>query len=209
MGYQTESVWTYVSDAASGKPTPGGGSVSALAGALAASMGEMAANFTSGKEGYEDVQEEISRALSELKRDRQKMLALMEADIQAYTEVDEALNLPRSTEKEKEEREIRLQEALVEAAKVPMNVMRQCSRTAGLVERLSRMANPNLITDVAVAAELCRAACRAARWNVEVNLKYMNEGEVRDRLRSEMNEVEQKTDETCQKALEQVRERFE
>ena len=209
MGYQTESVWKYVSDAASGNPTPGGGSVSALAGALAASMSEMAANFTAGKEEYDDVEEEISRALSELKRARQKLLALMEADIEAYQDVDDAMKMPKDTEEQKQERSEKLEEALQEAAKVPLNIMRQCRKAAALTEQLSRIANPNLITDVGVAAELCGAACRAARLNVEINLKYMNDDEVRDELQSEMELLSEETTESCEAATTEVKERFE
>ena len=209
MGYQTESVWKYVSDAASDSPTPGGGSVSALAGALAAAMSEMAANFTTGKEKYADVEEEVSRALSELKRARQKLLALMEADIEAYRDVDEAMKMPQETEEQEQERSETLEEALQEAAKVPLNIMRQCRKSAALTEQLSRIANPNLITDVGVAAELCGAACRAARLNVEVNLKYMKEEEVREELRSEMELLSEETEESCSAATREVRERFE
>lgn len=209
MGYQNESVWTYVSDAASGEPTPGGGSVSALAGALAASMAEMAANFTSGKDKYADVEEEVSRALSELKRSRQKLLALMEADIEAYGDVDEAMGMPTSTEEEKQERREKLEEVLQEAARVPLNIMRQCRRAAALTEQLSRIANPNLITDVGVAAELCEAACSAARLNVEVNLKYMKDDEVRDDLQSDMELLQEETSESCRSAAQEVRERFD
>ena len=209
MGYQTESVWKYVSDAASDSPTPGGGSVSALAGALAAAMSEMAANFTTGKEKYADVEEEVSRALSELKRARQKLLALMEADIEAYRDVDEAMKMPQETEEQEQERSETLEEALQEAAKVPLNIMRQCRKSAALTEQLSRIANPNLITDVGVAAELCGAACRAARLNVEVNLKYMKDEDVRGELRSEMELLSEETEESCSAATTEVRERFE
>ncbi len=209
MGYQSESVWKYVSDAASGNPTPGGGSVSALAGALAASMSEMAANFTAGKDEYKDVEEEVSRTLSELKRIRQKLLALMEADIEAYRDVDEAMKMPRDTEEQERERSRKLEEALQEAAKVPLNIMRQCRKAAALSEQLSRIANPNLITDVGVAVEVCGAASRAAKLNVEVNLKYMDDEEVRERLESEMNLLAEETEESCRHAAEEVRERFE
>ncbi|MEF8787558.1 MAG: cyclodeaminase/cyclohydrolase family protein [Planctomycetota bacterium] len=209
MGYQTESVWKYVSDAASDNPTPGGGSVSALAGSLAAAMSEMAANFTAGKDKYADVEEEISRALSELKRARQKLLALMEADIEAYRGVDEAMKMPRETEEQAQERSEKLEEALQEAARVPLNIMRQCRKAAALTEQLSRIANPNLITDVGVAAELCGAASRAARLNVEVNLKYMDDVEVREELQSEMELLDEETEESCRNATEEVRERFE
>jgi len=209
MGYQSESVWKYVSDAASDNPTPGGGSVSALAGALAASMSEMAANFTVGKDKYKDVEEEVSRALSELKRIRQKLLALMEADIEAYSDVDEAMKMPRETEEQEQERGEKLEEALQQAAKVPLNIMRQCRKAAALTEQLSRIANPNLVTDVGVAAEVCGAASKAAKLNVEVNLKYMDDDEVRERLESEMNLLDEETEESCRHAAEEVRERFE
>lgn len=119
------------------------------------------------------------------------------------------MSMPKSTEEEKQERSEKLEEALQEAARVPLNIMRQCRRAAALTEQLSRIANPNLITDVGVAAELCQAASNAAQLNVEVNLKYMNDDEVRDELQSEMELLEEETAQSCENAAREVRERFE
>lgn len=189
MSYKSSNISEYLSDAAAGQPTPGGGSVSALVGALAASMSEMAGNFTVGKEKYADVEAEVNRLLSDLKRRRQKLLTLVDADVEAYGEVDKAYGMPKETEEQKADRATALQVALGEAMKVPLNVMRQCTEVGKISVRLAEIANPNLITDVGVSAILAEAACAAARLNVEVNLKYLKASQLIEETREEIEEL--------------------
>lgn len=195
MNYIASQVQEYLSHASAGRPTPGGGSVSALVGALASSMSEMAGNFTVGKKKFADVESEVSRLLSDLKRRRQKLLALMDADVEAYGEVDKAFSMPRETEEQKADRATALQMAMTEAMKVPLNVMRQCAEVADASVRLSEIANPNLITDVGVSAILAEAACAAARLNVEINLKYLKADELVEQTREEIDELTGRTSE--------------
>lgn len=193
MNYLNTEIRNYLADAAAGEPTPGGGSVSALVGALAASMSEMAANFTVGKDKFAEVESEVNRMLSDLKRRRQKLLALVDADVEAYGEVDKAYGMPKDTEGQKADRATALQMALGEAMKVPLNVMRQCSEVSETSVRLAEIANPNLITDVGVSAILAEAACAAARLNVEINLKYLKTSETTQQTREEIEELTEAT----------------
>ena len=193
MSYISSDVREYLSDAASGQSTPGGGSVSALVGALAASMSEMAGNFTTGKEKYANVESEVNRLLSDLKRRRQKLLTLVDADVEAYGEVDKAYAMPKETEEEKADRTTALQVALGEAMKVPLNVMRQCAEISKTSVRLAEIGNPNLITDVGVSAILADAACAAARLNVEINLKYIKSPETVGKTREEVDKLAEET----------------
>ena len=94
MPYANATLADYLSDAASDKPAPGGGSVSALAGALAASMGEMASNFTVGKRKFQDVEEEVTQCREQLEIARRKLLALVDADVEAYGALSQAYGLP-------------------------------------------------------------------------------------------------------------------
>ena len=93
--YREGKLLTYLEDAASKKPAPGGGSVSALAGALAAAMGEMVANFTAGRKKYADVEGEVRAILAGLTECRADLLELMDADVTAYGAVNAAYSMPR------------------------------------------------------------------------------------------------------------------
>ncbi len=187
--YRESSIEGYLRDAASNKPAPGGGSVSALAGALACAMGEMAANFTVGKKKFAEVEGDVRASLERLERARERLTALVDEDAQAYGEVTRAQALPKNTEEEKESRKDSLRTALKEAMLVPLNVMRQCVLVCEESESLASRANPYLITDVGVCAIMAEAACRAARLNVEINLLYMKEPELESDVRKEVGEL--------------------
>lgn len=190
MNYLERPLRTYLEDAASGRPTPGGGSVSALAGALGVTMAEMAANFTLGREQFRDVAPEVMELASVLTGARSKLLDLMEKDIAAYGQVASAYGRPRATEEEKAARARAVQEALVVALEAPLAAMRVVAGALAATRRLVEAANPNLLSDVGVAAELLWGALRGARLNVDVNLAHLrDEGLVR-RFRTEADALE-------------------
>jgi len=171
--YREGTLRTYLDDAASKKPAPGGGSVSALAAALAASMGEMVANFTAGRKKYAAVEERVRAALSELTECRAGLLDLMDADVEAYGAVSAAYSMPAETDEQKAARKAATDAALRGAMQVPLRIMRRCAQVAAAARTLAGVGNPNLITDAGVSAILAEAACAAARLNVEVNLKFL------------------------------------
>ncbi|MHC4479911.1 MAG: cyclodeaminase/cyclohydrolase family protein [Planctomycetota bacterium] len=187
--YRQGRLSTYVGDAAAKKPAPGGGSVSALAGALAAAMSEMSANFTVGNEKFADVEDQVRDMLGELSECRETLLGLVDADVEAYGAVDRAYSLPRGTDAEKSERRRAIGEALRGAMAAPLEVMRQSARVALLADELADVGNPNLITDVGVSAILAEAASAAARLNVEVNLKFLKAPRLAEQATGEMDEL--------------------
>ena len=192
MRYADRDIGEYLADAASDKPAPGGGSVSALGGALASSMSEMAANFTTGKERFADVEDQIRNCLKQLELCRSKLLTLMDSDVAAYTAVNEAYGMPKDTEEQKESRKAAIQNALKEALMVPLNIMRQCATVAETAARLVEIANPNLLTDVGVSGILAEAACSAARLNVDINVKYLKDQAFIDEVLPEAEDLVQR-----------------
>ncbi|MHC4591658.1 MAG: cyclodeaminase/cyclohydrolase family protein [Planctomycetota bacterium] len=187
--YREGELARYVEDAAAKKPAPGGGSVSAVAGALAAAMSEMAANFTAGKKKFAGVEEEIQAMLGGLAACRDALLELMDRDVEAYGAVDQAYSMPRGADDDKSARRQAVDAALRGAMQAPLDVMRQCAQVGAIADRLADIGNPNLITDVGVSAILAEAACAAARLNVEVNLKFLRDAELLDRTGAEMDEL--------------------
>ena len=180
MSYLEKPLRYYLEDAASGEPTPGGGSVSALAAALGVTMGEMAANFTLGREKFREVEPEVKELLATLTEARGSLLQLMEEDIASYGQVSAAYSLLRATAEEKSARTQAIQQALARALAVPLEAMRVVAAALAAVRQLANIANPNLISDVGVSAELLLGALRGARLNVDVNLTYLkDEGLIR------------------------------
>lgn len=190
MSYLEEPLKKYLDDAASGEPTPGGGSVSALAGACGVTMAEMAANFTLGREKFKDVEAEVMELLLALRDARVKLLELMEEDMQAYGRVSAGYGMPRGTEEEKAARGQAIQEALSLALAVPLKAMRVVSSALEANRRLVDIANPNLISDVGVSAELLLGAMRGARLNVDVNLAYLKNETLISQSRQEADVLE-------------------
>jgi len=169
------TVRQYTEKLASGDPTPGGGSGAALVGALGAALGEMVANFTVGKDKYADVEEDVQGILGRLAAQRDGLLDLTDADADAYAKVGAAYGMPKATEDEKAARQAAIEDALKAAAEVPFAVTEACLLIVDELDELRQKGNSNLLSDVAVSAELALAALRCAWLNVEVNLAYIKD----------------------------------
>ncbi len=174
----------YVDDAASGTPTPGGGSVGALAAALGTAMASMAANFTVGKKKYRDVEPEVKELLSGLEATRARLLEVTQRDTEAYASVGAAYSLAKSTDDEKTARKAAIQSALRTAMEPPHEALRAAVEALGATRRLLDIANRNLITDVGVAALLLEAGARSAWLNVAVNLNGIDDAALVENTRA-------------------------
>jgi formiminotetrahydrofolate cyclodeaminase len=188
------SIREYVSRASAGVPTPGGGSIAALAGALGAAMSCMAANFTVGRKKFKEVESLVREQLEECLRARDALLRLVEEDAEAYAFVSAACGMPKATPEEKAAREEAIQQALLKAMTPPLETVRTCRRAMHAVAALVDTANPNLISDVGVSAVLLDAALRAAKMNVEINLNGLKDAEL---VRARRDEIETAAAETA------------
>jgi formiminotetrahydrofolate cyclodeaminase len=185
--YVNGTIKQYVDDAASSKPAPGGGSVSALAGALGASMGSMVCNFTVGKEKFKDVEGRAKEILEVCEKSRLALLSLVDRDVQEYTKVTAAYSMLKETEEQKAARKEAIQKALKSALQVPLESFRECLNVLEQLKDLAHIGNPNLISDVGVSAILCAAGLAGARLNVDINLSSIKDEEL---VRTVRNEVE-------------------
>ncbi len=165
-----KTVEEFLSELASKAPVPGGGSVSALSGALAAGLVTMVCDLTIGKKPYAGVEEEIRRYREEAERLRLRLQGLLQADVEAYGRLSAAYKLPRETEEEQADRYAAIQEATMEATRVPLEIAeaaRQVVELSGPVaEKGSRLA----VSDAGIAALLGEAAVQSALLNVKINL---------------------------------------
>lgn len=164
----------YVDRLAGDAPAPGGGSAAALAGALAAASARMVGSFTVGKKKYADVEDEIRAHLDAIDEACADMLALAHEDTVAFGAVGEAYAMPRKTDEEKQARSAAIQEALKQAAQVPLDLVAACARLSEHLTPLAEKGNQNLVSDVGVAAKLCQAAAECGWLNVEVNLGFID-----------------------------------
>ncbi|HOI54700.1 MAG TPA: cyclodeaminase/cyclohydrolase family protein [Phycisphaerae bacterium] len=197
----------YLDDAAADKPTPGGGSVAALVGALATTMASMAGNFTAGREKYQDVEPRVRADLAVLAEARTAFVDLMHKDMAAYGAVMEAYRQPKGTDAEKAARAAAIQKALAESMQVPLAATRLAERTLEAAVELANIANANLLSDVAVAAVLAEAAFAASRVNVEVNLAGIKDQRLAAETARELDERQDTVAGLRQECLEAIRAR--
>lgn len=207
--FADKTIREFLDEAASSAPTPGGGSVAALTGALGAALLSMVCNLTVGKEKYRDVEPDILRLLSETETLRKELLELLEADVQAYGKLSAAMKMPRATDDEKKARTAALQEALVTATNVPLDIARRCSRVVELAMPVAEKGNVNAVSDAGVGVLLGEAALHAALLNVKINLGLIKDHEFVDKAKRAMAECTEGKPELKDKVMALVNQKLE
>jgi formiminotetrahydrofolate cyclodeaminase len=175
----------FLDAAAARQPTPGGGSITSLVGALAASMGEMTLNYSVGRKGLEAYQAELKPALAELTRARRMLLELMIEDQAAFRAVSDARKLPETDP----QRAPRFDAALLACIRIPQAMAATGVAMIELVDRITNFVNPYLLSDLAVCAELAMATVRCALYNVRVNLTDVKDPTDRTNLEKTSHEI--------------------
>ena len=194
----------YLAKAAAGTAVPGGGSVAALNGALAAGLTEMVANLTVGKKGYEAVEEEMKALADKASQLRNKLTAAIDQDADAYTEVMAAYKLPKTTDEETSLRKQKIQDAIKHAALVPLEVARDALAVIDLAGSAIRKGNKNAASDGAVAAMNARTAALAAIYNVKINLSSIQDNSFVEKLAQEVEGLQNQAAEKENEALSYV-----
>jgi glutamate formiminotransferase/formiminotetrahydrofolate cyclodeaminase len=182
----------FLASIASTDPVPGGGSVAALAGALAAALGEMVAGLTEGRKKFEAVESEVKESHSSLSRARSALFDLVSEDAAAYKAVLEALRLPKETAEQKEFRERALEQATRRATESPLRTARAAAEVLALLEKMAVLGNPNARSDAAAGAQLAFAALKAAQYNVLINVPGLKDRAFAESCRSEADALVQK-----------------
>jgi methenyltetrahydrofolate cyclohydrolase len=174
----TESSMLQCSDAvAAPNATPAGGSVAALASALAASLVAMVAGLTTRREKYAAVHAYAEEVLARAEALRLDLLELARHDAIVVAEFMDALSLPQSTEFERTAREAARRAALLEAARVQLELLDQAAEIASLAEAMVGSGVATAIGDAATASFLAAAASRSAYWSIRSNLRSINDPE--------------------------------
>jgi glutamate formiminotransferase/formiminotetrahydrofolate cyclodeaminase len=158
-------------DLSADTPVPGGGSAAAYAGAMGAALAAMVARISAKKNGSED----LGPFAEEMDALRQDFLRLVDEDSAAYARVAEAMKLPRKTDEQKRERQERMQTALLDASRVPLEVARRGRRLLDACQRGVESASPMTASDIGVGALMAEAALRGAALNVMINLASLKD----------------------------------
>jgi formiminotetrahydrofolate cyclodeaminase len=187
---QNLTVKEYLARTASGDPVPGGGSAAALNAALAAALTEMVARLTIGRKNFEKVDAPLGEAAEQAALLRQKMVAMIDGDSDAYARVLAAYQLPKGTAEEKGSRARAIEEALKGAALVPLEVARAAAQIMDIARVVIGDGNPNALSDGAAGLLAARMAARAALCNVRINLAAIKDRAFTDELRQEAGRLE-------------------
>lgn len=168
-----KTVSAFLDELASSSPTPGGGSVAALSGALGAALSTMVCNLTIGKKKYADVEADLKKVRTQAEKLRAKFTQLIDDDTQAFNKVMEAFALPKDSEAQKTLRSAAIAAATKEATLVPVEVMKHCIDAMALAQQVASSGNANSVSDAGVSALMLHAACEGAALNVKINLNSL------------------------------------
>lgn len=171
------SVRDLVERLATNDPIPGGGSASALAGAMGAALVQMVVALTAGRPAAAEHEAALAEIAGTAVAAQSNLLRLAELDAAAYDAVVTARRLPRDTERERQAREVQVAAATREATMAPLETARAAAEVLGLAERLAPIGNRHAISDVGVGALLAATAMRGAVLNVRINLPHLTTDE--------------------------------
>ncbi len=159
----------FADETASESPAPGGGSISAYAGVLGASLATMVANLSSHKKGWDNRWEEFSDWAEKGQYYKNELLKLVDLDTVAFNKIMEGFSLPKSTDEEKAARDKAIQDATKYAIEIPFKVMQMAHGSLEVIKTMVEIGNPNSVTDAGVAALCARTAVLGAFMNVKIN----------------------------------------
>ena len=193
----------FLAETAGSAPVPGGGSISALNGAIAAALTEMVAHLTVGKKKYAEVEGQMIAIEAALIRER--LTEYIDKDSEAYDRVFSAFKLPKETPDEQVIRTNAIQSATKEAAIVPMRVAEEIGSVMETIIYVAHKGNQNAVTDACVAMMAARTCVLGALLNVRINLTSIQDEVFVGKMRKKADELEANAIRVEQKLLDWVK----
>jgi glutamate formiminotransferase/formiminotetrahydrofolate cyclodeaminase len=167
----------FADETASESPAPGGGSISAYAGALGAALAAMVANLSSHKAGWDERWKEFSDWAVNGQKIKEELLLLVDEDTNAFNRIMDAFGLPKGTDEEKAARKQAIQEATRYATETPFRTMQKAFESLEVIKAMAETGNPNSVTDAGVGALCARTAVLGAFLNVKINATGLDDKE--------------------------------
>lgn len=183
------SVEEFAACTAGSAPVPGGGSVAALAGALAAALSEMVANLTIGREKYAKLEQEMRQLSESGAQIRKELIEGIRKDSTSFCSYMEALKLPRETEEEKKIRKEAMQQGLKEASEAPLAIAETAARIFPIAEAVVLRGNAVAVSDGLISAMLARTALLSALLNVRMNLSSIQDEDYTGKMELRVSEL--------------------
>ena len=179
----------FADETASESPAPGGGSISAYMGALAAALGTMVANLSAHKAGWDDRWEEFSDVAEKGRDIQDRLIRLVDEDTEAFNMIMDVFAMPKNTPEEKNARAEALEKATLQATQVPLSTMKAASEAFDILQQMAEKGNPASVSDAGVGALAARAAVLGAELNVKINAAGLKDREAADRILREAEEI--------------------
>ena len=177
----------FVDEVSRDTPAPGGGSVSALAGALGAALGAMVANLSIGKGEYDDRYQELCDLADQAQELKDALVRGVDEDTEAFDAVIAGMRMPKDTPKEQVVRDEAIQEGYKAATLVPLSTVEHCRDALSLCLQMVRMAPEEMMSDVGTGALMARAGLIGAAYNVRINLKSIKDQAFRQKTRNKLS----------------------
>lgn len=179
----------FADETASESPAPGGGSISAYMGALAAALGTMVANLSAHKAGWDDRWEEFSDYAVKGREILDRLIHLVDEDTEAFNRIMGVFAMPKATPEEKKARAEALEAATLYATEVPLRTMKAAYAAFDLLQAMATKGNPASVSDAGVGALAARSAVLGAFLNVRINAAGLKDRELADKLVGEAAEI--------------------
>ncbi len=179
----------FARETASESAAPGGGSVSAYMGALAAALGAMVANLSAHKRGWDDRWKEFSDQAVKGQDIMERLLKLVDEDTAAFAKIMNVFSMPKGTEEEKAARAEAMEKATLYATQVPLRTMQTALEAMPLALEMARKGNPASASDAGVGAIAALAAVKGAQLNVRINAAGMKDRAMADSLTAEAEKI--------------------
>ncbi len=189
---------------ASDSPAPGGGSAAAYVGALGASLGAMVGNLSANKRGWEDQQAFFSDWAVKGQAGRQKLLALVDEDTNAFNSLMIAFRMPKETDEDKKARSSAIEQATLRAIESPLNTVRIANAQFPMLYEMADKGNPNSVSDAGVGAVCAMAAVEGGWMNVMINLSGLKDKLMVEKIKVEANRLLEEAKEWKEKIIKMV-----
>lgn len=184
------SVKDFATELSAKKPVPGGGGAAALAGVLAASLSSMVVNYTLGKKRYEKYSDRLENVINKSINLRDDLLNLINEDAKVFAPLAKAYKLPKDTQEQIAHKESVMEQALLGATKVPLDIAIKSCKIISLFQELLEISSKMVLSDVGVGVAMAQSALKSAVLNIYINTQLMKNRQIAEEFNIKAKQYE-------------------